>query len=59
MSLRHLTYQRRYGYSWLDAVRAEFWWRVEHSRLSRPTDAYRRRKAAESRGYRNANGSPP
>jgi hypothetical protein len=44
------TYHRRYGYRWRDAIRAEFWWRVEHgpgAALRRL--GYRCRKHAERR----------
>lgn len=53
-----VTYCDRYGYRLDDALRAEFWWRLEHAPLSGeglPFErlsclAYGRRKAAERRG---------
>lgn len=52
-------YRSRYRYRWPDALRSQWWWRLEHlpwrydgqvfAPLSRV--AYRRRKAAERRGY--------
>lgn len=55
--MRRLAYQWRYGYRFHDALRAEFWWRVEHLPLSYEGQVvaplarrgYRRRKAAERR----------
>jgi hypothetical protein len=54
-----LAYQTRYGYRFRDALRAEFWWRVEHIGRYRGGDGglcgavgrigYRQRKAAEHR----------
>lgn len=53
MSLIRPHYATRYGYRWTDAIRAEFWWRVEHSFLYtrwHVVNAHRRRKEAERRG---------
>jgi len=54
-----LAYETRYGFRFTDAVRAEFWWRVEHLGYYRGGDGglfgaiqrwgYRNRKAAERR----------
>lgn len=53
MTLLRPHYKTVYGYRWLDALRAEFWWRVEHSRVYTRwhfVNAHRLRKAAERRG---------
>lgn len=53
MSFLRPHYATRYGYRWLDAIRAEFWWRVEHSAVYTRwhiVNAHARRKAAERRG---------
>lgn len=52
-----LSYRTRYGYSWADAIRAEFWWRIEHVGFYRGGEGglfgyvrrfgYGKRKAAE------------
>lgn len=53
MSLLRPAYAIRYGYRWWDAIRAEFWWRIEHWPIGDPLTAraYVRRKTAEHRGY--------
>lgn len=60
MSVVRPEYVTKYGYSWWDAVRAEFWWRIEHAPLRYEGQifaplarlGYRRRKTAERRGAR-------
>lgn len=57
-----LAYEARYGYRFRDAIRAEFWWRVEHVGYYRGGNGglcgivrrwgYRKRKAAERRACR-------
>lgn len=64
-----LAYESRYGYSLPDAIRAEFWWRVEHLGYYRGADGglfgavrgygYRRRKAAERLAYFHKTGGMP
>jgi hypothetical protein len=51
MSLVRPHYSTVYGYRWWDAIRAELWWRIEHSPLAHVLRAHHRRKTAEHRGY--------
>lgn len=47
---RWTNYRSRYGYPAPQAVVAELWWRIEHTRLDNRMHAGRRRKKWEHRG---------
>lgn len=54
----HFTnYRSRYGYPPMAALRAEFWWRIEHAPFGERVRSYgyRRRKVAEHAASPHAN----